>query len=57
MDEREILSLAGRVGSGHMIESALVEQAISGKGAFRRFKDVLAYHESEQERWLAFTFA
>ncbi|HVA90261.1 MAG TPA: hypothetical protein VNL71_10505 [Chloroflexota bacterium] len=40
-----------------MIESALVEQAISGKGAFRRFKDVLAYHESEQERWLAFTFA
>jgi Uncharacterised protein family (UPF0158) len=31
-----------------------LEQAISGKGAFRRFKDVLVYHESERERWFAF---
>ena len=31
-----------------------LEQAISGKGAFRRFKDVLAYHDSERERWFAF---
>jgi len=29
-------------------------QAISGKGAFRRFKDTLAYHERERERWFAF---
>ncbi len=31
-----------------------LEQAISGKGAFRRFKDVLTYYESERERWFAF---
>ena len=29
-------------------------QAISGRGAFRRFKDVLAGHFREQERWYAF---
>lgn len=29
-------------------------QAIDGKGAFRRFKDVLMAHASERERWFAF---
>ena len=29
-------------------------RAISGRGAFRRFKDVLADHFREQERWFAF---
>lgn len=29
-------------------------RAISGRGAFRRFKDVLAGHFREQERWYAF---
>jgi hypothetical protein len=29
-------------------------RAISGRGAFRRFKDVLAGHFREQERWFAF---
>jgi hypothetical protein len=29
-------------------------QAIDGKGAFRRFKDVLMAHGPERERWFAF---
>src|SRR5690606_18824447 len=29
-------------------------QAIDGKGAFRRFKDVLMAHAPERERWFAF---
>jgi hypothetical protein len=29
-------------------------QAIDGKGAFRRFKDVLMAHGAERERWFAF---
>lgn len=29
-------------------------QAIDGKGAFRRFKDVLMSHATERERWFAF---
>jgi hypothetical protein len=32
----------------------LLTQAIDGKGAFRRFKDVLMSHGSERERWFAF---
>src|SRR5437016_12028815 len=28
--------------------------AIDGKGAFRRFKDVLMSHGAERERWFAF---
>ena len=31
-----------------------LEDAIAGRGAFRRFKDVLAYHERRRERWFAF---
>ncbi len=34
--------------------SALLTQAIDGKGAFRRFKDVLMSHGAERERWFAF---
>ena len=34
--------------------SDLLTQAIDGKGAFRRFKDVLMSHGSERERWFAF---
>jgi len=36
----------------HLVE--LFEVAINGKGAFRRFKDVLAYHPEERERWYRF---
>jgi hypothetical protein len=32
----------------------LLAQAIDGKGAFRRFKDVLMSHGAERERWFAF---
>jgi hypothetical protein len=31
-----------------------LEVAIQGRGAFRRFKDVLAGHPQERERWFAF---
>src|SRR4051812_26155733 len=34
--------------------SDLLTQAIDGKGAFRRFKDVLMSHGTERERWFAF---
>ncbi len=34
--------------------SQLLTQAIDGKGAFRRFKDVLMSHGAEREHWFAF---
>jgi hypothetical protein len=34
--------------------SELLEVAISGKGAFRRFKDVLINYPEEKERWFQF---
>jgi Uncharacterised protein family (UPF0158) len=34
--------------------SDLLVQAIDGKGAFRRFKDVLMSHGAEREHWFAF---
>lgn len=34
--------------------AALLEVAINGKGAFRRFKDVLASYSEERERWFQF---
>jgi len=37
--------------------SDLLTQAIDGKGAFRRFKDVLMSHGAERERWFAFSDA
>ena len=33
---------------------ALLDMATKGKGAFRRFKDVLQDHPEERERWFAF---
>jgi hypothetical protein len=33
---------------------ALIDVATKGKGAFRRFKDVLQDHPEERERWFAF---
>ena len=36
----------------HLAE--LLEVAIEGKGAFRRFKDVLARYPEERERWFRF---
>lgn len=34
-----------------------LEAALRGRGAFRRFKDVLAVHPRERERWFAFHHA
>ncbi len=36
----------------HLAE--LLEAAISGKGAFRRFKDVRLNYSEERERWFQF---
>jgi hypothetical protein len=33
---------------------ALLDVTIRGKGAFRRFKDVLQEHPEQRERWFAF---
>ncbi len=38
--------------SAHLRE--LLEVALRGKGAFRRFKDVLANYPAERERWFEF---
>ena len=35
----------------------LLEVAIEGRGAFRRFKDVLARHPAEEQRWFDFKAA
>jgi uncharacterized protein UPF0158 len=35
----------------------LLDVAIQGRGAFRRFKDVLAPHPGEQQRWFDFQAA
>jgi Uncharacterised protein family (UPF0158) len=35
----------------------LLKVAIQGRGAFRRFKDVLAHHPGEQQRWFDFQAA
>ncbi|HLB13278.1 MAG TPA: UPF0158 family protein [Dehalococcoidia bacterium] len=41
------------VGDGRLQE--LLEVAINGKGAFRRFKDVLARRPGQEERWFRFS--
>ena len=40
------------VKDGHLRE--LLDVAIAGKGAFRRFKDVMARVPHERERWFRF---
>ena len=35
-------------------DGTLLEVAINGKGAFRRFKDVLLNYPEERERWFKF---
>jgi hypothetical protein len=42
----------GTVEDDHLAE--LLQVAIDGKGAFRRFKDVMARHPQERERWFRF---
>src|SRR5262245_9407498 len=49
---RDMEEFAGSVTDARL--RALLEVAIRGKGAFRRFKDVLSEHARERERWFAF---
>lgn len=45
--------IAEEVTSPHLAE--LLAVAIRGRGAFRRFKDVLGDHPEERDRWFAFS--
>ncbi len=42
----------GTVRDAHLRD--LLEVALDGRGAFRRFKDVLLDHRAEREAWFAF---
>jgi Uncharacterised protein family (UPF0158). len=49
---RDMEDFIATVEDDHLAE--LLEVAINGKGAFRRFKDVLAHYPEERERWFRF---
>jgi hypothetical protein len=49
---RTMLDFIGTVKDSHLRQLLLA--ASDGKGAFRRFKDVLARHPEEQKRWFQF---
>ncbi|MFQ6118026.1 MAG: UPF0158 family protein [Candidatus Bipolaricaulia bacterium] len=49
---RQMVKFAATVQDEHLRE--LLEVALDGKGAFRRFKDVLARYPEERERWFEF---
>ena len=48
----DMVNFIGTVKDERLVE--LLEVAISGKGAFRRFKDVLLNYPEERERWFQF---
>ncbi len=48
----DIQNFIATVEDEHLVE--LLEVAINGKGAFRRFKDVLLNYPEERERWFQF---
>ena len=48
----DMLDFIATVKNEHLVE--LLEVAINGKGAFRRFKDVLLNYPEERERWFQF---
>lgn len=48
----DMLDFIVTVKDQHLVE--LLEVAVDGKGAFRRFKDVLLSYPTERERWFAF---
>ena len=48
----DMVAFIDTVSNQHLQE--LLEVAIQGRGAFRRFKDVLAKHPQERERWFRF---
>lgn len=47
-----MVEFAATVRDRHLRE--MLEVALDGRGAFRRFKDVLARYPKERERWFAF---
>jgi hypothetical protein len=49
---RNMQAFIATVEDDHLSE--LLEVAINGKGAFRRFKDVLLNYPEERERWFQF---
>ena len=49
---RDMQAFIATVEDDHLSE--LLEVAINGKGAFRRFKDVLLHYPEERERWFKF---
>ena len=49
---RDMQAFIATVENEHLAE--LLEVAINGKGAFRRFKDVLLNYPEERERWFKF---
>ena len=49
---RDMQAFIATVEDDHLSE--LLEVAINGKGAFRRFKDVLLNYHKERERWFEF---
>jgi len=51
-DYDDMVDFISTVKDEHLVE--LLEVAIDGKGAFRRFKDVLARYPEEKERWYRF---
>ena len=48
----DIVDFIATVEDEHLVE--LLEVAINGRGAFRRFKDVLLNYPEERERWFQF---
>ena len=49
---QDMVDFIATVDNEHLVE--LLEVAINGKGAFRRFKDVLLNYPEERERWFKF---
>jgi len=49
---QDMVDFIATVDDEHLAE--LLEVAINGKGAFRRFKDVLLNYPEERERWFKF---
>ncbi|OGO24271.1 MAG: hypothetical protein A2144_06185 [Chloroflexi bacterium RBG_16_50_9] len=49
---QDMVDFIATVEDEHLAE--LLEVAINGKGAFRRFKDVLLNYPAERERWFKF---
>jgi hypothetical protein len=50
---RDMVDFARRITDEHLVE--LLDVALDGKGAFRRFKDVIYRYPDERERWHRFS--